>query len=63
MYVGQSINIERRWKIHKYKLNYLKHPNKYLQSEWDKYGKENFIFEIIEECDSKLLEKKRKILD
>ena len=60
MYIGQSINIERRWKIHKCKLNHLKHPNKHLQNEWNKYGKENFVFEIIEKYDSKLLKEKEE---
>lgn len=60
IYIGQSIDIKRRCNTHRYKLNHLKHPNKYLQKEWIKYGKENFIFEIIEKCDDILLKEKEK---
>ncbi len=49
-YVGSSVNIETRFKIHKTHLNTKKHANKHLQRSWNKYGKENFHFEIICEC-------------
>jgi hypothetical protein len=29
---------------------YDKHPNKHLQNAWNKFGKDAFNFEIIEEC-------------
>ena len=51
IYIGKSVNIKNRWKSHRYKLNNFKHINIYLQREWIKYGKNNFIFEIIEICD------------
>lgn len=60
IYVGQSIDIKRRFYTHKYKLNSCKHPNKYLQEEWIKYGKENFVFEIVEKCNKELLKEKEK---
>lgn len=48
-YIGQSVNIERRFREHKGSLNKGK-GNPYLQNSWYAYGEENFIFEIITEC-------------
>ena len=48
VYVGQSIDIERRWS--KYKLFNCSNQTKLLNS-LKKYGIEFHIFEIIEECD------------
>lgn len=39
-----------RWSCHKNCLNQNKHENKHLQNSWNKYGSENFQFEIIEKC-------------
>ena len=50
VYIGQSINIECRWNSHKNDLIRGNHINKYLQNAWNKYGNDNFKFEIIEEC-------------
>lgn len=54
-YYGSSKNIEKRWRRHKNELRKNKHINTYLQNAWNKYGEENFVFEIIEECDESLL--------
>jgi group I intron endonuclease len=49
-YIGQSHNIENRWKNHK-KCTYNSDKWNYpLYSAFRKYGLENFTFEIIEEC-------------
>jgi len=48
-YIGQSINIEKRFKAHLNSLKNNKHDNSYLQNSWNKYGKENFEFKILEE--------------
>jgi hypothetical protein len=49
VYVGSAVNIDKRWQIHKYDLAKGKHHSCLLQRAWDKYGEENFKFEIIEE--------------
>lgn len=54
-YIGQSKNITKRWQTHRYKLNNNMHYNQHLQSSWNKYGKTNFKFYIIEKCDIKFL--------
>lgn len=49
-YIGQSIDIEKRWSVHKTELNRNYHHNMYLQNAWNKYGEGSFQFSIIEEC-------------
>lgn len=58
-YVGQSINIEERWKAHKtrpFNENSSQY-NKPLYRAIRKYGLENFIFSILEECKKEDLDK------
>jgi len=47
-YIGSSININRRLRDHIRLLKRNKHKNKRLQDSWDKYGEENFKYEIVE---------------
>ena len=49
-YIGQSIDIYRRWSDHKNELNGNRHHNIYLQRAWDKYGEDNFNFYVLEAC-------------
>lgn len=48
IYIGSSVCIEKRWKWHKSRLRNSTHSNIHLQRSWDKYGSENFVFEILE---------------
>lgn len=48
--IGLSKNIYKRWEHHKYHLKRNIHDNPYLQSAWNKYGENNFTFEIILLC-------------
>lgn len=50
IYIGQSIDIEKRWSTHISILNQNNHYNAHLQNAWNKYGSENFKFSIVEEC-------------
>lgn len=47
-YIGSSVNIKKRFSRHKTDLRKNKHPNRYLQRAWNKYGEENFEFIHIE---------------
>ena len=48
-YIGQTKEkFQRRYWLHRWKLRKGEHDNKHLQRAWDKYGEENFIFEVIE---------------
>ena len=63
-YYGSSKNIEKRWRTHLNNLKNGKHHNAHLQRSWDKYGEDNFVFELVEECDETiLLELEQKYLD
>ena len=58
-YIGSSVNIKRRWNAHRSALNRGINDNPHLQNAWIKYGKDSFLFEIIESnVDVKLLEDK-----
>lgn len=47
-YIGSSGNIYRRKQEHFRELGRNKHHNEHLQKAYNKYGKEYFIFEILE---------------
>lgn len=51
MYIGQSDNIERRWRAHRNELAGHRHRNVHLQRAVDKYGIDNFDFSVLELCD------------
>ena len=50
-YVGQSQAIGDRWLWHRSALRRGKHPNRYLQSAWEKHGEQAFMFSVLEEVD------------
>lgn len=56
-YIGQSSNIEKRWERHRHYTS-ASDKNKILYKAFQKYGIENFSFEIIEECPTTLLNEK-----
>ena len=47
-YIGSTVNLNKRLRCHLSQLLENKHHNIYLQRAWDKYGKYNFIFDILE---------------
>lgn len=55
IYIGYSINIFQRWNTHKRQLELGIHDNEHLQRAYNKYGKDSFLFEILEECDKDYL--------
>ena len=54
-YIGSSINIYYRLKRHISDLLKNKHANRYMQNAFNKYGKDSFEFDIIEECSKTVL--------
>jgi group I intron endonuclease len=63
-YYGSSKNIQKRWKTHLNQLRNKKHINCILQNAWNKYGEDNFIFEIVEECElENIFEVEQKYID
>jgi group I intron endonuclease len=55
VYVGQAINIKNRIAGHFKRLNAGKHHCAHLQLSYQKYGKENFIYSVLEECSKERL--------
>lgn len=51
VYIGQAVRINKRKNDHYYKLSNDRHDNKHLQSAYNKYGKDNFIFKVILYCE------------
>jgi group I intron endonuclease len=64
-YIGSTIYFNNRKSDHFRKLNTNKHDNPHLQRAWDKYGEENFEFNILEyvEDKEKLIEREQYWLD
>jgi len=54
-YIGSTKNFKRRKETHFSRLKNNNHTNKHLQSSYNKYGKNNFKFEIIEYVKEELL--------
>lgn len=48
IYIGESENIDRRWKEHLTDFENNNHCNKQLQTDFNNYGKDSFTFEVIE---------------
>lgn len=65
IYVGSAVNLITRQINHFSNLRKCKHCNILLQRAFNKYGEENFIFEILEEVKdkTKLLEREQYYLD
>ena len=55
-YIGQSVNIEHRFQKHK-----CANDNFYIHNALKKYGIQNFIFSIVEECSPEQLNEKEKM--
>lgn len=47
-YIGEAKAIYKRWWQHRMNLKFNRHSNQHLQRAYNKYGKDNFIFHIIE---------------
>ena len=46
--LGSSLNLEGPLNSHRFMLKIGSHRNKELQQDWNEYGEQNFIFEILE---------------
>ena len=46
--LGSSLNLEGPLNAHKFMLRSGHHENKVLQKEWNEYGADKFVFEILE---------------
>ena len=63
-YIGSSNDIKRRWERHRHYFKINQHQNRLLQRIYNKHGKDNFLYEIIEYVDKcKLEEFEQKYMD
>jgi len=60
-YIGKSIHIEKRTKQHFQALRSGRHLNQRLQKEFDYYGKNSFVVDVLRECHRDLLERYESI--
>lgn len=65
IYIGSASDLGHRWSSHISLLKLDKHPNRYLQSSYKKYGEASFDFKIVEVIDKKekLLEREQYWID
>lgn len=64
LYIGSTNNFIRRKAEHISKLNAGTHENRHLQRAWKKYGKDEFVFSILEEVEEdKCFEIEQQYLD
>lgn len=47
--VDNSTDIESKWNRHKMELKFGNHRNKELQNDWNQYGEDKFVFEVLSE--------------
>ena len=61
VYIGKTVyTVEQRWRQHKYDCVERHKENRPLYNAMLKYGTEHFSIEIIEECDSSIVEQREQ---
>lgn len=64
IYVGSTINLNKRWRRHVSLLKRGSHPNNKLQHHYNKYGEEDLVFSILLGCENKeLIDKEQFFID
>ena len=63
-YIGSSKNVKQRWADHKCKSTWNKCPNNPMYNDMNRYGVENFVFEVLEVVEpEKLKETEQKFIE
>ena len=63
-YIGSSNDVKRRWAAHKIPSTWKKESNKKLYQDFQKYGVDKFVFEILEEVEEeKLKEMEQQLIE
>jgi group I intron endonuclease len=60
MYIGLTNDISRRRREHLSALRNNKHENRHLQNSWNFYKEESFVFYVLEECSTDMLDEREK---
>jgi len=53
VFIDSGVDMKAKWNRHKAELRFRNHRNKLLQEEWNEYGENNFIFEVLSELEKK----------
>lgn len=61
IYIGQSVDITKRFNTHKHRLRNNFHENTHLQSSFNNYGEENFEFGLIKASKERYLNRLEKL--
>ena len=59
-YIGSSKDVKRRWAAHKCPSRWNKCPDNPMYQDMRKYGKDKFVFEVIEEVEPEQLKEKEQ---
>ncbi len=51
--IDYSLDMESKWNRHKIELKFGNHRNKDFQNDWNEYGEDNFVFEVLSELKEK----------
>lgn len=64
-YIGSTVNIRKRWEIHRLQLSRGTHHCQHLQRAWVKYGAQSFRWEVLEEVADldRLIEREQSWID
>lgn len=60
-YIGSAVDVRNRITYHLSRLNRNLHHNQHLQGAWNLYGKDAFIYLILEKCSKEQLEFKEQL--
>ena len=55
IYIGSSVDIQKRWRKHRSGLKNYKHENARLQNHYNKYGESDLVFSLIICCNKENL--------
>ena len=59
-YIGSSKDVKQRWRAHKKPSVWKNHPNNQMYIDMQKYGLDNFDFQILEEVEPDSLKEKEQ---
>ena len=59
-YIGSSKDVKQRWANHKWPSRWNRFPNNPMYLDMRKYGKDKFVFEVIEEVEAEKLKEKEQ---
>lgn len=60
-YVGQAVDIEKRWATHRWALSAGKNESEHFLRAWRKYGADAFEWLVLEECSPDVLDEREML--